>query len=95
MLNPLATVTFDIERNTLPSNAVLLELLGLIKIGHLSGFNDRLENLVTEQQVIEQQSTNTESNYLEFLGFMKMLAKNVELTRLQTTIEQSIEFNGA
>ena len=95
MLNPLATVTFDIEKNTLPSNAVLLELLGLIKIGHLSGFNDRLENLVTEQQVIEQQSTNTESNYLEFLGFMKMLAKNVELTRLQTTIEQSIEFNGA
>jgi signal transduction histidine kinase/CheY-like chemotaxis protein len=90
-LNKTASITaatFDIEKHALPSHTVLSELLDLIKIGHLSGFNDRLKRLI-----IDQQGNKSKESHLEFLNFMDMLANNVELAMIKTTIEQSLKIN--
>jgi len=87
--NLVTKMNFDITQNILPNNSILIELLELIKVGHLSGFNDRLECLIVEQKI-----SQNDNSYLDFLKYMKSLANDVALTKLETTIEQSIKENG-
>jgi len=80
---------FDVENNALPEELVLKELLDLIKVGHLSGFADRVDGLL-----VEQQNAESDKSYSEFLSYMKVLINNVELARIQKTIENALSLNG-
>lgn len=67
---------FNYRNNNVPDAPVTTELLTLIKVGHLSGFNDLLDQLSIDQPALN-----------DFISYMRLLIQNVELNLIKTGLQ--------